>query len=324
MGLQLCLFKSNSESYDITELVSQVKWKGRKGSSSRSISVKLIDDDRDTHARAGIEIEKGHRCTLYYDSKEIFRGLIMSTNQTDKKVLTFNAYDMGIYLANNKDTFVYENKSADEIFRDVCTRFNLPIDRVDTCSHKIPELNKSNTTAFDVIADALSLDYDNTNTRHFVMSDKGKLSLITRKKNILQYILSSEENILSYSLNKSLEKIKTRVKLYSNENQVLATSKNAELESKIGIFQDVDKPDETLNEAQIKQLANTKLKEQGQIEKTITCDTLGNPEIISGVGVLVQIPHLGISGTYYVDEDTHTFDGDSYKLSVKLNYTFDT
>lgn len=323
MSFNLFLYRGSGDNIDITELCAQVKWKGRKGSSSRSLSVKLIDDSSESHARSGIDVEKGHRCALYSDGKELFQGIIMSSTQTEKKVLNFTAYDMGIYLANNKDTFVYENKSADEIFRDVCSRFNLPVGTVDKCNHKIPELSKSSTTAFDVIADALSLDFDNTGARHYIMADKGKLSLITRRKNILQYILSSEENILSYSFNRSIEKTKTRVKMLSDENKVLGVAKNASLESKIGIFQDINKPDETLNQAQIQQLANTKLKEQGRIEKTINADVLGDPAIISGVGVFVKIPHLGINGTYYVDEDTHTWDGDSYKLSVKLNFTFD-
>ena len=324
MSFKLYLFRSSADNVDITEMCSQVKWKGRKGSASRSLTVKLIDDDSESHARSKIDVEQGHKCALYSDGKELFQGIIMGTTQTDKKVLSFTAYDMGIYLSNNKDTFVYENKTADEIFRDVCARFNLPVANVDKCSHRIPELSKSSTTAFDVIADALSLDFDNTGARHYIMADKGKLSLITRRKNILQYILSSEENILSYSLNKSIEKTKTRVKMLSDENKVLATAKNSGLESKIGIFQDVARPDETLNQAQIQQLANTKLREQGRVEKTISADVLGDPQIISGVGVFVQIPYLSINGTYYVDEDTHTWDGDSYKLSVKLNYTFDS
>lgn len=324
MGINVYLYRSRTDGTDITELCSQVRWKGRKGSSSRSLSVKLIDDDKEGHARSGINIEDGHKCALYDNGKELFQGIIMNSVQTEKKVLSFTAYDNGIYLANNKDTYVYSDKTADEVFRDVCQRLGLAVGTVEKCSHRIPELTKSHTTAWDAIADALSLDYDNTGTRHYVMSDKGKLSLITRKKNILQYVLSSEENILSYSFNKSIEKTKTRIVMLSDENKALATARNTGLENKIGIFQDVDKPDETLNQAQIQQLANSKLKEQGRIEKTINADILGNTEIVSGVGVFVQIPHLSISGTYYVDEDTHTWDGDSYKLSVKLNYTFDT
>lgn len=316
----LFLFKSPSEGAEITSLTESVKWKGRKGSSCRTISVKIADDTE----RAGIDVEKGHHVILKYDGQELFRGLIMNMNQTDDKTLSFTAYDMGIYLANNKDTFTYADKTADEIFGDVCRRFGLPIGRVDKCSYRIPELSKPNTTAWDVLADAMSLDFDNTHTRHFITAANGKLSLTERKKSILQWLLEAGENLYDYSFSRSIEKISTRVKLLSDENTVAAEEKDSELEKRIGIFQTIDKPDETLNAAQITQLAKTQLREKSRPEKTLTVSTIGNPEIISGVGVYVRIPHFSIAQTYYVDEDTHTFEGENYKLNLKLNYTDNT
>lgn len=319
----LYLFKTPSQGVDITEFTEAPKWKGRKSTPVRTLTAKLIDDDAVGRVRTGIDVEKGHQVIFKADGEEVFRGIIMNTAQTEKKMLTFTAYDNAIYLTNNKDTFSYTDKTADEIFIDVCKRFNIPTDRVDKCSYRIPELNKSNTTAWDAIADALSLDFDNTRTRHCVISKKGKLSLIERKKNILQWVLEAGENVFEYSLNKSIEKIKTRVKLLSKENTVITEERDTELEKKIGIFQDIDKPDETLNEAQIKQLAKTQLKEKSTPEKTLTITALGKPDIISGVGVYVKIPHIDTAQTYYVDEDTHSFDGEVYKLSLKLNHVDD-
>ena len=96
----------------------------------------------------------------------------MTQTQNNNKKLTFTAYDNGIYLANNKDTFVYENKTASDIFRDCCTRFHIPMGEVTECHYKIPELTKSKTTAFDAIADALSLDFDATGIRHMSLVKK--------------------------------------------------------------------------------------------------------------------------------------------------------
>lgn len=317
--ISLLLFKTKTSGIDITNLVEEVKWKGRKGSAARNITVKIIDDDGYERVRSGIDVEEGHQCIFSYNEKELFRGIIMKTVQTDKKTMTFTAYDNGIYLSNNKDTFIYEDKTASEIFKDSCTRFGLPIGEVDNCTYRIPELTKSKTTAFDTIADALSLDYDNTGIRHYVISDKGKLSLITRRKNILQWVIEVGQNIITYSYSKSIENIKTRVKMLSDEETVLAESRNSALEQKIGIFQDIDKPDETLNEAQIKELCDSMLEEGSTPERTLTIEAIGNPDVISGIGVFIIIPHLGLSKTFYVDEDTHTFKGNSHRMNIKLN-----
>jgi hypothetical protein len=322
-GICLIIAKTSSSGIDITNLVQEIKWKGRKGSAARSLQVKILDDDGYEHARSGIDVEEGHQCLFKYNGTELFRGIIMKTTQTNKKSMTFLAYDNGIYLANNKDTFTYENKTATDVFKDVCSRFGLPTGEVASCTYKIPELTKSKTTAFDAICDALSLDFDSTGIRHYVSSSKGKLSLLTRRENILQWVIEASQNLVSYSYVKSIEDTKTRVKMLSNENKVLAESVNSSLEKKIGVFQDIDTPDETLTSAQIKALCDSILEEESAPAKTLTVEALGIPEVISGIGVFIVIKHLGLSRTFYVDEDTHTFKDHKHTMSLKLNYAND-
>lgn len=321
-GMSLIILKGE-QGYDVTQLVEQVKWKGRKGSSSRTLAVTLIDDDGYKHARSGIDVEQGHQCIFSYDGTELFRGIIMSQTQSNQKNLQFTAYDNGIYLANNKDTFCYENKTASDVFRDCCTRFGLPMGEVASCSYKIPELTKSKTTAFDAIADALSLDFDATGIRHYVASSKGKLSLLTRRENILQWVIEVGQNITSYSYSRSIEDIKTRVKMVSKEGTTVAEKSNSELEKKIGIFQEIDQPDESLTTAQVNDLIESIMEEKGTPERTLSVEAMGIAEVISGIGVYIIIPELEISRTFYVDEDTHTFEDNKHTMSLKLNYAND-
>lgn len=321
-GMSLIILKGE-QGYDVTQLVEQAKWKGRKGSSSRTLAVTLIDDDGYKHARSGIDVEQGHQCIFSYDGVELFRGIIMSQTQSNQKKLQFTAYDNGIYLANNKDTFCYENKTASDVFRDCCTRFGLPMGEVASCSYKIPELTKSKTTAFDAIADALSLDFDATGIRHYVASSKGKLSLLTRRENILQWVIEVGQNITSYSYSRSIEDIKTRVKMVSKEGTTVAEKSNAELEKRIGIFQEIDQPDESLTTAQVNDLIESIMEEKGTPERTLTVEAMGIAEVISGIGVYIIIPELEISRTFYVDEDTHTFEDNKHTMSLKLNYAND-
>ncbi len=321
-GISLIIIK-DEQGYDVTQLVEQVKWKGRKGSSARTLTAKLIDDDGYKHARSGIDVEKGHQCLFSYNGKELFRGIIMTQTQSNKKTLTFTAYDNGIYLANNKDTFTYENKTASEVFKDCCTRFGLPMGEVANCSYKIPELTKSKTTAFDAIADALSLDFDATGIRHYVASEKGNLKLLTRRENIMQWVIEVGQNLTSYTYTRSIEDIKTRVKMVSKEGTTLAEKKNDALEKKIGVFQEIDKPDESLTTAQINDLISSILDEKSTPERTLNIEAVGIAEVISGIGVYIIIPELNLSRTFYVDEDMHVFEDNKHTMTLKLNYAND-
>lgn len=321
-GISLIVIKGE-QGYDVTELVESVKWQGRKGSSARTLTAQLVDDDGYKHARARIDVEQGPQCLFSYNGAELFRGIIMSQTQNNKKKLTIKAYDNGIYLANNKDTFTYENKTASEIFRDCCTRFGLPTGEVAECTYRIPELTKPKTTIFDAIADALSLDFDATGIRHYVSSDKGKISLLTRRENIMQWVIEVGQNLTAYTYTKSIENVKTRVKMVSKEGTTLAEQSLAGLEEKIGVFQEIDKPDESLTPAQINDLIASILEEKGTPARTLNLDAIGIPEVISGIGVYIIIPELNLSRTFYVDSDTHTFKGNLHTMSLKLNYAND-
>lgn len=315
--IQLLVVK-DKKTIDMTNLVKSVRWSGRKGSSARTITVAMIDDDGYRHARSGIDVADGNQCVFLVDGKERFRGILMNQNQGDNKQLKFKAYDNGIYLANNKDTFVYKNKTADQVFSDVCSRFGIPTGEVAKCSYKIPEFTKSKTTGQDAVLDALSLDYKATGTRHFISSDKGKLSLLQRKDQVISFVVDGDANLYGYSYTKSIESIKTRVKMISKEGTTLAEKSNSSLEQKIGIFQEIQQPDESLTKAQVKDLVGSVLDTLDDPEETLTLNILGDPDVISGKAILVKIPHLDISRAYYVDSDDHTFEDNMHTMSLTL------
>ena len=313
--ISLILYR-DSKTFDISELVESIKWKGRKGSAARSVSISLLDCKG---AQSGIDVTKGHQLIFSYKGEELFRGMIMSQQQSESFKMPITAYDNGIYLSNNKDTFVYENKTVHDIFIDVCKRFGVKYSDVAKTSYKIPELTKSKTTAWDAILDAISQDFKATGTKYYVNSSKGVLSLIKRRENILQWVLETGGNIMSYTYKKSIEDIKTRLKILSDEDKVYAVKKNTELEKKIGIFQDIEKKDDDLSEAKLQEHIKETLKEISTPEISLSVEALGIPDVISGVGVYVIIDELGIKRTFYVDEDTHTFKGGSHTMNLTLN-----
>lgn len=313
--INLILYR-DGKTFDISELVESIKWKGRKGSAARSVSISLLDCKG---AQSGIDVTKGHQLIFSYKGKELFRGMIMSQQQSESFKMPITAYDNGIYLSNNKDTFVYENKTVHDIFIDVCKRFGIKYSDVAKTSYKIPELTKSKTTAWDAILDAISQDFKATGTKYYVNSSKGVLSLIKRRENILQWVLETGGNIMSYTYKKSIEDIKTRLKILSDEDKVYDVKKNTELEKKIGIFQDIEKKDDDLSEAKLQEHIKETLKEISTPEISLSVEALGIPDVISGVGVYVIIDELGIKRTFYVDEDTHTFKGGSHTMNLTLN-----
>lgn len=307
------------KSYDMSNLIESIVWSGRRGSAARSIKAVLLDDDGYGHDRCGINCEKGHKCIFYWKNKELFRGLIMNQSYSNKK-LTITAYDSGIYLANSKDSFNYKNKKASEIFLDCMKRLKIEVGNIADTTYKIPELPKKEKTFYDVICDALSLTYKATGERYYPISMKGKLSLLERKKEVLQWVIEPETNLNNFSYSKSVEDIKTRIRLLSDKGKLIAEEKNSSLEKTFGIFQDIEKAKDKLNTAQLKQMAENLLKKKGGFSQKFSITALGIPDVYAGKCIYIKVPELSISRTFFIDEDSHTFKGNYHSMKLTLNY----
>lgn len=319
MGNIVFVLIKSGQSYDVSNLVESIVWSGRCGSAARSIKAVLLDDDGYGHDRSGINCEKGHKCIFYWKGKELFRGLIMNQSYSNKK-LTITAYDSGIYLANSKDSFNYKNKKASEIFLDCMKRLNIDVGNIADTKYKIPKLPKQEKTFYDVICDALSSTYKATGERYYPISMKGKLSLLERKKEVIQWVIEPGTNLNSFSYSKSVEDIKTRIRLLTDKGKVVAEEKNSSLEKTFGVFQDIEKAKDKLNAAQLKQMAGSLLKKKGAPSQKFSITALGIPEVYAGKCVYIRVPELSISRTFFVDEDSHTFKGNYHSMKLTLNY----
>lgn len=323
--LGLIIYKVNSTTgSDVSELVSQIKLSGRKGSASRTIDVTFIDDDTRNYQRINLELLKGYRCIFTWEGKEVFRGVFFKKIYSSDSKVVYKAYDFGIYLANNKDSFCYENSTLTHIFKDICFKFGINYSFAYQTAYLIPALSKSQTTAWDALCDAMSQQYLATGNRYYIDSSKDTLRLMKRIDNIKQWVLESGSNLISYSITISIESLKTRFKLYSNEDTVIGYSINHSLESNLGIMQEIESCKESLTEAQVIERVSGRLQELIKVSETIRVDSLGIIDVISGVALYISIPGLNIQQTYYVDSDTHTFTDNHHQMSLTLNKVNDS
>lgn len=311
-----------TKGHDITKLVAKVEWGGRKGAAPRNLKITMLDDTAEKGRRIKFDCEKGYHCIFYVDGKEKFRGIIVDQGEDQSKKMTFTAYDNLFYLANNKDSFTFKKKRADQIFKGVLKRAGLKGSAVNT-KHVIKKLTTSKTTFFDTIMQAISKTYKKTGERFYVYSEKGVIYLKRRKERTLQWVLEVGENITAYSYSKSISNVKTRIKLLSSKEAVVAKAVNKSLEKQIGILGDVQSVDKGTKKSQAKKEATTLLSEACIPKKSLSVTGIGITEAISGCCVFIIIPHLGIKRAFFIDEDSHTWEGNKHTMKLTLNYAKD-
>lgn len=317
MGSTLIVFK-NGVAYDMSELVQSIKWSGAKSSMPRSIEVTMLDSDSHGHERPKIDVMEGNQVLFQWNGNELFQGIFVNTSQTASRTGTYKAYDFGMYLSKNMGTFTYKKKTATFIFTDICKEFGIDCTAVET-GYAIPDLTMPNTTAADAIWSALAKTYRATGRRYYVLAQNGKLKLIARADNVLQLVVEEGANILDFTRQVSIENTYTRVKLYSDANKELASAKDTSIESKIGIMQYTEQADSKDKAAALKATAKNLLAIKSQSEETLEVEIIGDATVYSGVALYFNVPYLGITKTYYVDEDEHEFKGEMHTMRLKLN-----
>ncbi len=60
------------------------------------------------------------------------------------------------------------------------------------------------------------------------------------------------------------------------------------------------------------------LAEKSRPTESLSVKAVGKADVISGTGVFIKIPHLGLSKTYYVERDDHTFEREYHTMSLSL------
>ena len=141
----------------------------RKKRSTGKLEFTVLKDDT-------LKFEEGAVVRLRIDSTNVFFGFVFKKSYDKEKNIKVTAYDQLRYL-NNKDTYVYKNKTATELVKMIANDFNLNVGQMDDTYHKIATKVEDNQTLFDIIQNALDDTLMNRSEIYVLYDDFGKLRL---------------------------------------------------------------------------------------------------------------------------------------------------
>ena len=317
--MKIILNKKNG-TFDITNsVVSKFKLSGDKQKASRILSFEFLalkDTDVDI-------INSDKIILIDNEDNELFRGIVLKNSINQDSIREVKVYDMMFYLNANKDTFVFKKKKASEIFRDVCSRFEIPIGEVDDSGYSIDGLTCKNKTAYDTIIESMAITYKNTNERYYIRANRGRVDFLKRRNQAQILVLETRVNINKYSISEDATELRNRVKLVTNAGALenVATKNDVTSQNDFGVLQYYKRETEFIMPAAAEELAATILKEKSVVNKKISIKCLGDNSIISGNAVILNIPELRISKAFYVDGDVHTYDDGFHEMSLILSET---
>lgn len=173
-----------------------ITWKTERKGYPGELKFNIIQDDV-------INITEGNAVRLKKDGSNIFYGFIFSKSGDKEKVVTITAYDQLRYF-KNKDTYVYENKTAGELIKMLANDFNMQTGTIEDTGYKIASRVEENAALFDMVQNALDLTVQNKKEMYVMYDDFGKIAL----KNIASMVLDclvDEETAENYSYKSSID-----------------------------------------------------------------------------------------------------------------------
>ena len=187
-----------------------ITWTTERKGCPGQLQFKVVKDST-------LTISEGDAVRLKVNGAKVFYGFIFKMKRAKEQIITVTAYDQLRYL-KNKDTYVYENKTAGELIKMIATDFNMRVGSLENTGYKIASRVEENTSLFDMIQNALDLTLENQKYMYIMYDDFGKITL-KGLDNMRLDLMIDEETGENFDYTSSIDdKTYNKVKLtYDNE-----------------------------------------------------------------------------------------------------------
>ena len=260
------------------------------------------------------------------DGKNVFFGFVFSKKRDKDQIISVTAYDQLRYL-NNKDTYVYENKTASQLIKMLAADFSLNLGTIEDTGFVIASRVEDNTSLFDMIENALDLTLQNSKEMFVLYDDFGKLTL----KNISSmyvgepgaYLMIDEETGEDFEYTSSIDSdTYNKVKLtYDNDEtgkREVYISQDSSNINKWGVLQFYDTLSKGENGAA---KADALLSLYNKKTRNLTIKkALGDVRVRAGSMVVINLAlgDVNLKNFMLVEKVTHTFKLDEHFMELTV------
>jgi hypothetical protein len=312
MNVELLIAHNNKLYQPLVE--DGIKWTTERAGSPSTLKFTVVKDDT-------IAFQEGDAVRMKVDGKEAFFGFVFTKKRNKDHHIEVTAYDQLRYL-KNKDTYVYENKTASQVIQMIASDFNLNLGTIESTKYLIPSRVEDNQSLFDIIQNALDEELKNSGELYCLYDDFGKLTLkniASMKLDILIDADSAEDFDYTSSIDQNTyNKIKlTHDNEDAGEREVYIAKDSGNINS-WGVLQFYEKLQKGENG---KAKADALLKLYNQKTRNLTVDNaFGDIRCRAGTLVPVQLclGDISVSNYLQVEKATHTFKNDQHLMSLIL------
>jgi len=286
--------RGTGSTFNISEIVGNIEW--------------YTDMVNSQPGFLTFDYERGDNIIPHYgdfirfrvDGVNVFFGRVFTKNRKSHNTMNVKAYDLLKFL-KNKHTYALPSMTSTQIFRRICTDFELPFRVIDNSVHNLPAQIHDNETLFSIMNDAFDQTIIATSHWFYLRDNFGTLEHVNINSQQTDLVIGDSSMAIDYDFQGSIaEDTFNRVRL-TRENQqtmrreVFIVQHGGNI-STWGLLQFSDSVDENLNMAQIDARASLILTAKNRPTRTLTITALGDLRVRAGNGVVLILEELRNEG----------------------------
>lgn len=296
-----------------------IEWSTERKDTPGKLTFKVLKDDI-------LDFSEGSPVRMRVDGDNVFFGFVFKQQRDKNKIITVTAYDQLRYL-KNKDTKVYEDKTASQFIRMIANDYSLNVGTLENTIYTIESRVEENTSLFEMISNALDMTLTNTGEMYVLYDDFGKLTLKHLSSMYVgvpgAYLMIDEETGQNFDYTSSIDDdTYNKIKLtYDNEDsgyrEVYIAQDSSNI-NKWGILQYYDTLQKGEN-GQAKANALLKLYNKKTRNLKIT-KAIGDNRVRAGSMIVVNLDlgDVKLKNWMLVEKCTHTYKENEHWMDLTL------
>ncbi|MBO3444011.1 NlpC/P60 family protein [Clostridium sp. CCUG 7971] len=289
-------------------------WETQRKGAPGKLSFNILKDDV-------INFGEGNAIRVKFNNKNIFYGFIFNHSRNKDKLVQVVAYDQLRYF-KNKDTYIYENKTATEIVQMLAKDFNLNCGTLENTKFKIKSRVEEDKTLFDIVLNALDTTIENAKEMYILYDDFGQITLKNISSMKLDTLIDgdvSEDFDYSSSIDgNSYNKIKLSKDNKETGKREIYIAQDSKNINSWGILQYFESINENVD-AKVKADALLKLYNQ-KVKSLNIKNVFGDIRVRAGclVAVVLDLGDMKVQNYMLVDKVKHTINSDEHYMDLTL------
>lgn len=303
----------------IEEAVTDFSHSGSKEQASRTMTLNCAKSGGNT------DFPIGSLVVIYLNSKELMRYIITKKNiKRSGTTIKYTCRDIRWWMTRSKIDKKFENKSASDIFKELCKICDIPMGEVEDTEFKFKTLHFLKKSPWDILITALTETRKRTGEKFITKVERGRLCLVKKSKQVRKWVIEESVNLIDSEYEESMEDMYTKVKVEGKTKKgktITSIKSNAAMQKQYGIMQEYISQSDSTTQEEINKIATQQLKELAKLKKSGTITAIGIDGVYSGGAVYVIDKETGLVGGFYIEADEHSYSNGYHEMKLTLAWT---